>query len=189
MYVSPSHSTVPSSRGPEEAALWQHSRLVVFGLSALWNAVWFGEFSRESLSSTIIGLEAYRSDHNQVLVQPSQKNVPLLLSYSLRSTAGTHMRCMTTSSTSPWCSVPVGPAQPGPSSKLCWRRRAPRGWAPETTLWVTIVSVVNLLNLWCYQPKTFLKIYISVIHTYNQIHIVTTVTSQYSLLCYYDHDH
>lgn len=65
----------------------------------------------------------------------------LFFSYpSLRSTAGTHTKCTTTSSTSRWRCVLVRPAQPGRSSRACWRKTAYTDWGLGMTLWVGLFT-------------------------------------------------
>lgn len=67
------------------------------------------------------------------------------LSYpSHHSTAGTLMKCTTTSSTSRWRCVLVHPAQPGLSSRACWRKMAHTDWDPGMTLWVGLFNTLAL---------------------------------------------
>ncbi|KAL0156657.1 hypothetical protein M9458_047903, partial [Cirrhinus mrigala] len=51
----------------------------------------------------------------------------------LRSTAGTHMRCMTTFFTRNLSCALGHPQLPGPSYRPCWRKTTPGGWATEMT--------------------------------------------------------
>lgn len=53
---------------------------------------------------------------------------------SLRSTAVTQQRCMTTSWTSHYSWNPTFPTQPDTCWRACCRRTGPRGWAAQMTL-------------------------------------------------------
>lgn len=54
------------------------------------------------------------------------------------------MKCTTTSSTSRWRCVLGRPAQPGLSSRACWRKMAHTDWGLGMTLWVGLFNALAM---------------------------------------------
>lgn len=75
--------------------------------------------------------------------------------FSHHSTAGTHMRCMTTFSTSHWQCAQVHPAQLGPFCRACWRKMACIGWGLGTILWVRSFYCIYPRHKFMYNIDSF----------------------------------
>lgn len=120
--------TVPGPWGSAEASIWPYCRLVVPGISALWDALWTCKCN--------VWLYVSNATHLFVYIPKKLKLLSSLFMNSHRSTVATQQRCTTTSCTRLLCSSPTCRTQGGNCWRGSCRRTAPRGWERRMTLWV-----------------------------------------------------